>query len=173
MRACSPCSNARPARSLSDLESNSRRTNEPVFTTPERFDSPVGARAARLRSRRATENFRTDQAQHERESLSALAARAADRQGGGGWTPAIVSEPDRGTLAREAREAASLPAGESDRRQRFGRIARARHARLRDSDEFSARKNFEGTEPGRHEAASAIAFRNDHSISLAELFALP
>src|SRR5205807_8483602 len=82
--------------------------------------SPARARLARLRTRRAAEDQGVDQAQHERESLSAIAQSVTGGKNGGGRTAASVSESNRSTTARKAGEVSWVQTGERRCRQRLG-----------------------------------------------------
>jgi predicted dehydrogenase len=69
---------------------------------------------------RTAEDQRVDQAQHERESVSAVAARIAGGAGSNGRAVAALSQSHGREVAREARETTPLPAAEHHRGQRFG-----------------------------------------------------
>ena len=72
------------------------------------INSSARPRLARVCAGRTAEDQRADQAQHERESVSAVAARVGGNSGGGGRAVAAVSEPDGAGVARKAGSAAWL-----------------------------------------------------------------
>src|SRR3989442_14476024 len=89
---------------------------------PALFEPSTGPPLAPLRSRRAAEDPRTDQAQHQRESRSAFPAGFAGDQGGGRWPAAALPESHRAGAAREARGVSPVRTSEHHRRQRLRRI---------------------------------------------------
>src|SRR5678815_1416299 len=78
------------------------------------------ARPSPLCSRRAAEDSRPHQAQHERESISAFAQSVARSKSGGGRTTAVVSESHGVGVARKTGEAACVQAREHHHWQRLG-----------------------------------------------------
>ena len=90
-----------------------------------KFHPSAGPRLARLCSRRAAENCRVDQTQHQRKSVSAVAKSFTRGENGGGRAVKAVSESDGAGIAGKIGEAAWLRAGKHPCRQRLGRSAGA------------------------------------------------
>src|SRR5581483_1964410 len=87
---------------------------------PEKFNPPARARVASLRLRRAAKNQRTDQTQHERESIFAVAKSFGSNQESDGRTATAISKPDGTGIAGKAGETARLPRRQHHRWQRLG-----------------------------------------------------